>query len=200
MSDWREKYLESKIKGKIVLDLGVGDTRHRSLHPYIKTVAKKLVGIELDPMRAEKLRKQGYNVKTGNAETTLLNQTFDVVIAGDLIEHLNNPGVFLETVKKHMKKEGMFIFNTPNAYSINLIIRALINLGKVKQFDEHTFIFTEDLLKELLNRHKMKIIKVIYFSHKNKDLNSKIIRFFGNISKYWYENMMIEVQLQTKKG
>ena len=191
--DSRERYLKNKIKNKTVLDLGVGDTTDRSLHVFINKYAKKTIGVELDKIRAQRLQKKGFNVIQGNAETIKIEKKFDVVMAGDLIEHLNNVGLFLETVKKHLKKNGLFIFNTPNAYSINFLIRGLLFGGKVPQFNEHTYLFTEDLITEILKRYNLKITNIKYFSHKNNNLKSIIIRIFGSISKRWHENIYFEV-------
>lgn len=87
--------------------------------------ASHLTGVELDPTRAHALRDKGYTVITGNAEDVRINEQFDVVVAGDLIEHINNVGLFLSTVKMHLAPDGMFVFNTPNAYAINLLMRGI---------------------------------------------------------------------------
>jgi len=189
--DERERLILPYIKGKKILDLGCGDTRDRFLHNFISKNSSYVLGVEIDEERAKKLRDKGFNVIVGNAETLDLNQCFDVIVAGDLIEHLNNPGLFLESIKKHLKQNGIIIINTPNIYSINLLLRGLIKLGNVKMFPEHTMGFNEYLLIELLRRHKIKVIKIIYFSHKEKTLKSIIIRFLSFFSKKWHENIMV---------
>ena len=189
--DERERLILRYIKGKAVLDLGVGDISYRFFHKFVHDNAKKALGIELNPERTKKLIKLGYLIKVGNAENFVLNDKFDVVTAGDLIEHLNNPGNFLETVKKHLGKNGIFILNTPNAYSINFVLRGLFKGGNVPQFKEHTFLFTENLLRELLKRYNFKIDFVRYFSHQNKDWKSKVIRFFSFFAEKWNENILI---------
>lgn len=195
--DSREKKMYSLIQGKKVLDLGVGDTSDRFLHKFIAEHATSCVGVELDPKRAESLRKKGYTIVCGNAEEISLGEKFDVIIAGDLIEHVNNAGRFLETVKKHLKEDGVFYFNTPNAYSINFVLRGIFQFGKVAQFEEHVALYTEDLIRELLRRHGLDIRSVSYFSHKNNNLGSFTIRFFSFFSKYWHENMGFEVVFKS---
>lgn len=192
--DGRERIILNYIKNKNVLDLGVGDTDYRFLHRFIVKHSKSAVGIELDENRAKKLNNQGYNIKVGNAETINLNKKFDVVIAGDLIEHIDNPGLMLDNITDHLKEDGIFICNTPNIYSFNFSLKSLISGGNVKHFHEHTLGFTAQLLHTLFKRHRLKIKKTIYFTHPEKSFLSKIIRLAGKISKKWNENILIIAQ------
>ncbi|MFA7298214.1 MAG: class I SAM-dependent methyltransferase [Candidatus Absconditabacterales bacterium] len=193
--DEREVIMQAYTKDKEVLDFGVGDTSDRFLHKIIANSAKNVIGVEIDEERAERLRKQGYTILQGDAEHINIGKQFDVIIAGDLIEHLNNPGLFLENVKKHLKKDGYFLFNTPNAYSINFVLRGLFCGGNVKQFPEHVTVFTDELLVNLLERYGIKTEKIVYFTHKENNIKSYILRLFSKISKRRNENMLFICKL-----
>lgn len=193
--DDRESIIRQYAKWKDVLDFWVWDTSDRFLHKIIAESANSVVGIELDAERTEKLKKHWYNIIQWNAEHIDLEKQFDVVIAWDLIEHLNNVWLFLENVKKHLKKDGYFLFNTPNAYAINFLIRWIIFGWNVKQFPEHVTIFTEELISNLLERYWIKLEKTIYFSHKENNVLSYIIKLFSKISKKWNENMLFVCKL-----
>lgn len=188
--DAREKMLINYIKNKTVLDLGVWDTSDRFLHKFIHDNSQEVIWIELDEKRAEKLKKIWYNIQVGNAEEINLNRKFDVIMAWDLIEHVNNVWLFLENVKKHLKEGWVFIFNTPNIFSINSLLRWLFLWGNVKQFPEHVYWFNEDMIKELTRRYQLKIKEIIYFSHQEKNIRSHIIRLLGKVSKRWNENLL----------
>jgi len=43
------------------------------------------------------------------------NETFDAVIAGDVIEHLENPSHFLREVNRVLKSSGKLVLSTPQA-------------------------------------------------------------------------------------
>jgi len=88
--------------GKRILDLGcVGEGPSPSwLHFSLVQWGKEVLGVDIDKTKINRLRKLGYNVICGNAERIKINKKFDVVIAGELIEHLSNPGLFLENIKK----------------------------------------------------------------------------------------------------
>jgi hypothetical protein len=64
----------------------------------------------------------------------------------------------------------------------------------VKQFDEHTLLFTEQLIKNLLERYNLKIAKVRYFTHKENNLQSYTIRLFAKISKKRNEHMLFVIK------
>ncbi len=188
--DERAPIIQAYTKNKDVLDFWVWDTSDRFLHKIIADSAKSVIWVELDAERTEKLKKQGYHILQWNAESINLGKQFDVIIAWDLIEHLNNPWLFLENVKRHLKKDWVFIFNTPNAYAINFVMRWLFFGGNVQQFPEHVTLFTDKLLIDLLQRYGIKTEKILYFTHKKNNILSYIIRFFSKISKRWNENML----------
>ena len=188
--DFRLNLIKPYINNKEILDFGPGDISDRYYAKYIKKYSKSYTAVELNKIRAKNLLSKGFDVKIGNCEKVKLNKKFDIIIAGDLIEHLDNPGIFLKNCKSHLKKSGKIIINTPNAFSINRIIMAMLKLGKLKQHDEHTFLFTEQLLSLLFKRHGLKTIKIIYFNHNSDTFKGKFIKFFSKISKYYSENIM----------
>ena len=189
--DNRIKYISKYIKNKSILDFGPGGIEYRQIYEFINSASKSYAGIELDKKRHAILSKKGINVYNLNAESFNLNKKFDTLFAGEFIEHLNNPGNFLNSCKKHMKKNSSLILTTPNAYSINRVIRAILSLGNVPQFHEHSLLFNEQLLIELLKRHKFKIKSVIYFNYSNNGFKSKIINLFSKLSPKFSESIMI---------
>lgn len=191
MEDSRLKYIKKFINNQDVLDFGAGDISDRYFAKYIKKYSKSYAAVEINEKRAKNLIKKGLDIKIGNCENINLNKKFGVIIAGDIIEHLDNPGLFLKNVKNHLKKNGVFIINTPNAFSINRIIMSFLKLGNLKQHPEHTFLFTEQLLRLIIKRNGFNIKEVIYFNHSPLDLKGKIIQFFSRISKYYSENILI---------
>lgn len=60
---------------------------------------------------------QLYEVDLERLERVPLDKRFDVIIAGEVIEHLSNPGLFLSGVQRFMGPESRLIVTTVNAYS-----------------------------------------------------------------------------------
>lgn len=115
--------------GREVLDLGCVDSRkarHNAqerleykanlLHKRIAEVNPEVIGIDIDPEGAKVLNEQGYRVLVEDVETMELGRQFDTVVAGEIIEHLENPGKFLRNMHRHLKPGGVIIVSTPNPF------------------------------------------------------------------------------------
>src|SRR3989344_4764139 len=103
----RYALIKKYCAGKDVLDVGCVDHNANEelenswLHKIIKSVAKSVIGVDFEENEVQKLRAKGYNIVVGDVETVTIGKTFDVIVAGELIEHLSNPGLFLENMYRH---------------------------------------------------------------------------------------------------
>ena len=101
----RLNIIRKLCKNKHVLDLGCIDHDYNLeknnswIHKNIISVAKSVVGVDYMEEDVKKLNKLGYDVVCANVENFNLKKKFDVIVAGELIEHLANPGKFLDSVK-----------------------------------------------------------------------------------------------------
>lgn len=163
----RDRIILKLCKNKNVLDIGCVDhaadaEKHDFwLHKKIKKVAKSLTGLDYEKAELEKLNKKGYNIKYGDAENFNLKKKFDVIVAGELIEHLFNVGNFLDSVKKHMNKNSILIMTTPNAFAYRRMIGSLL-LGSLGENREHVAYYSDTVMKQLLIRKGFKNIKIEY--------------------------------------
>src|SRR3990172_4297548 len=108
----RERYLTNMCRDKVVLHLGCADAiyldehiqKDRHLHLLINSVAKEAHGVDIDGSAIEKLRERHSlpNLHVGDIENLNLDfgTAFDVIVAGELIEHLNNPGLLLGSASR----------------------------------------------------------------------------------------------------
>lgn len=103
--------------------LDIGCVRHSesrrevgNLHEFLSKSYpdSKIVGIDILKEEIYRMKKQGYNVIVADAETMDLDQKFDTIVAGEVIEHLANPGMFLQRAASHLSKNGKIIISTPN--------------------------------------------------------------------------------------
>lgn len=158
---------------KFVLDVGcVGggefdDDRSEWLHGHIERNARTVVGIDSDELGARRLWNFGFNVFCGDAEDFNLNQTFDVVVAGELIEHLSNPGMFLDCARRHLKENGRLVLTTPNGRHPRISLAGF-------SAPNHVQLYNVKELSELLRRHGFEVESVQYFNHKERILPFKI--------------------------
>ena len=162
--DYTKSYLlrtiDKYVKGKEVLDVGCTghrlDTINRNtfwIHDFLVSKANNVMGIDIDKKNVDYLNNKGYNLIEGNAENFKLKKKVDTIFAGELIEHVNNPGLFLECCKKNLKDNGRLIITTPNAFSIsNLLFVIFRRNSNIQMNQEHTMLFTPQLLEEIGSR------------------------------------------------
>ena len=120
----KTEFLQEKCRNKRVLDLGC--IRHDAdsalndpnwMHKKIKDVASEIVGVDYLPDEIRKLKQRGYDIVFGDVTKPLdLPGKFDVIVAGDLIEHLTNFEGFFDNCKKSLKPGGILIISTANPF------------------------------------------------------------------------------------
>jgi len=189
--------IKKYIQGKDVLDCGcVGTFEFEKfhpdfLHPKLVKLAKSVWGVDTNASGAKQMKKLGFNVVVGNVENIELGRKFDVIVAGDLLEHLSNVGMFLDNTKKHLKPSGVLIIHTPNAFGITRFYHMLAKKG-VEVNPDHICYYDIKTLKQLLERHGYSIIESHYTNTLNPPLIKKIIiNFFTKISAGFADSILM---------
>jgi 2-polyprenyl-3-methyl-5-hydroxy-6-metoxy-1,4-benzoquinol methylase len=161
----KDDFIVQLCRDKRVLDIGCID--HSSdtalslgdnwLHHRISRVARSTVGLDLLEKDAQVLNARGYDIRHGNAERFDLGERFDVVVAGDLIEHLSDIGSFLNSVKRHMRPDSLFVVTTPNPFNLEQAVRVGA-VNRVAVNDQHTTWLDPTVAWELITRHSLEIV------------------------------------------
>lgn len=157
---------------------GTGPSSANWPHRLLQKSAKNVFGVDLD--YDEKFIEDREKYKRLNAENFDFERNFDVIFAGDLIEHLSNPGLFLDSCKKHLSEDGRLIITTPNAFNLFNLAEKLSKPEPTVNKD-HTMYFNTKTLKVLLEKNGWDILSIDYLyrldtthkeSWKKKILNS----------------------------
>ena len=194
-------FIQDACRGKEVLDLGC--IRHnaefatkdpRWIHQKIRDAAKTVIGIDYLDEEVEKLKKLGYDIRFGDVTKPLpLTVQFDVIVAGDLIEHLTNFEGFFKNCSRLLKRGGVLIISTPNpffsdefhyvSYKRNFLINP-----------EHTCWIDPQALSQLSQRYGFSIAE-IHFIKKSWSLSNFICEKKGYeydiINDAWSDNSFI---------
>lgn len=152
----RKEYLLKEIgRGKRVLDVGcLGGQLSR----LILEAGNEVWGVEINPVAAEAAQSRGIRVKVADAEQGLPfeDESFDVVHAGEVIEHLYDTKAFLAECRRVLKRGGVVIFTTPNLNSLENRLRVVTGgyLSMTGAYPEdhygsHVRVFNVDKIREL---------------------------------------------------
>ncbi|MGE0877280.1 MAG: class I SAM-dependent methyltransferase [Acidimicrobiia bacterium] len=161
----KRDFILRECRGRRVLDIGCIDHSaatavalgERWLHHEITAQAESVVGIDYLAADAEALRLRGYNIVSANAEDLDLGEQFDVLVAGDLVEHLLNVGRFLASCRRHMRRDSRLILTTPNPFNIEQVGHVLRS-GAPKVNAEHVAWIDPVTMRQLAERCGFKIV------------------------------------------
>lgn len=130
----RGSFLREKIgENKKVLDIGCRDG------VLTETFYKNnnVLGVDIDIEALEVAKKNlGIKIQQLNLYDELnLDKDFDIVVAGEVLEHLYYPEETIKKITKILKSDGKFLGSIPNAFSLKNRMRLF--LGKKKNTPLH---------------------------------------------------------------
>lgn len=142
LSDYWE-YLRHTVSGKTVLDIGAveHDWEHvrspRWKHRRLVAWAQKVVGVDILSDYAAALTAEGFDIRNVDAcGPTDLGERFDVIIIGDVIEHVDDPSAMLRFARRHLAVGGVIVVKTPNPFYWRYVWRTL-RIGTLVANAEH---------------------------------------------------------------
>lgn len=161
ITDPRVKAVLKHVEGNRILD--VGCVQHSTaarddpnwLHQYLYSIGDEVLGIDIDQDAIETLDEEGYNVQLADAETLDVSGEWDCIVAGEVVEHLSNPGLFLDAAAESLAEDGKLVLSTPRPWCWPRL-RQLATKGEPYVNEEHTHYQDGSTLKSLLERHGYK--------------------------------------------
>jgi methionine biosynthesis protein MetW len=170
--------------GGTLLDIGTYDGE------FTQRVAERVgataaVGLELIPQHVEQTRARGITVVEGDVEDGLPfdDETFDVVSANQVIEHVRSTDRFLSELRRVLKPDGVACVSTNNLSSWHNVVSLVLGFQPPPQHvsDElivgnpinpaqgmphedhgqaHLRLFTARALSELADHHGLEVVRV----------------------------------------
>jgi SAM-dependent methyltransferase len=194
----RLDFIRDVCKGKKVLHLGCTNYPYTQeaidsdmlLHFELEKIADKVYGFDYDQAGLDILAGHGasdlYRADLQKLEDVELNETFDVIIAGEMIEHLNNPGLFLEGIKRFMNDKTLLVITTINAYcGMRFWIYGLRGKkGSVEPVHpDHVAYYSYSTLGLLLARHDLQTEKFMFYDlgKEHRQHNRWILNFINDV-------------------
>jgi len=101
---------------KKILEIG---TSTGYVTKILKDLGNKVTGIEIDQEAAIITQQYCEQMITGDVETLNLDEiitvaSFDVILCGDVLEHLKKPETTLKKLRKFLKPDGYLVVSLPN--------------------------------------------------------------------------------------
>ncbi|MCX7825622.1 MAG: class I SAM-dependent methyltransferase [Verrucomicrobiae bacterium] len=154
-------YLQDLARGKRVLDIGVVDhtldnqAKPQWLHRAIASSASYCLGVDILAEPVKTLQAAGYNVRVCDVTKDPLGEQFDVMICGDVIEHLGNPAGLFEAARRHLVPGGRLVVSTPNPFCLFRIKETLAGRS-YENVDHVSFLFPSGIA-ELAERAGLRL-------------------------------------------
>jgi len=205
----KEESIKTLITGNdVVLDVGFWGQGTKIDHPdwvhgKIKSRAKDVYGIDLDYDESRTEPKDHY--KKVGAENFDFDVDFDVIYAGDLIEHLSNPGLFFDACSRNIKDGGRLVIGTPNCYGFFNMAGKLTRREPVVNSD-HTCYFSEKTFKTLARKngwiiddtHFIYSLPIHYKESIKKRILNVFYKFFSLFTTKYMENFVFVLKKSPK--
>jgi len=163
MKDERSALLKNFIGiGKKVMDIGCRD----GVLTKSFVEGNEVLGLDIDNQALSEIKSslgiEVMNIDLNGEWQELGDRKFDVVVAGEVLEHLYYPEEVITKVKSHLKEGGLFLGSVPNAFSLKNRLRYLLGNKRYTPLSDPTHInhFSYQELKRILKRH-FKYVEII---------------------------------------
>lgn len=165
--DDRVTYICDRCVDREVLDVGVVEHQikasHRDnwLHGRLKKVARRLVGVDIIESGVRNLLDRGFDVRLMDITKQALDDSFDVIVVGDVIEHVGDPQGLLNNCYRMLSNDGVLIITTPNPWYINPIIKNLVGKTGFSDSVDHVAWYEPGVLTELGQRSGLNLSRFL---------------------------------------
>jgi SAM-dependent methyltransferase len=174
----RVEFIKDACRGRKVLHLGCTNWPYTKealendslLHLELNELAGELWGLDFDQSGLDILQEKGisylYRADLEKLDDLELDETFDVIVAGEMIEHLNNPGLFLQGIQRFMNTDTTLIITTVNAYcGFRMLYYALRGKGGTAEpvHPDHVAYYSYSTLNLLLTRAGLEVSKFMFY-------------------------------------
>ncbi|MCX7927089.1 MAG: class I SAM-dependent methyltransferase [Candidatus Omnitrophica bacterium] len=186
------KLCSNLARGKI-LDIGTGDGEYAK---QLYDMGFEVVACDIDNSRFKYLDYLPFRKCDITKVLPFADESFDIVLLVEVIEHLRNPYEVLQNIHRVIKPNGFLIISTPNILSIKSRIRYLLE-GNYEYFREPPLEQSRNPKANIFNLH---IFAYRYHELEYLLCNSgfKIDEIFTSVYEgYWALPLVPFIVLQT---
>ncbi len=187
--DDRADFLEKRVRDKDVLDVGcVNHTAMNSddpgwLHARLARSARTCLGADVLASDVESLRGKGYEAIELDITQHFLDRRFDVIVCGEVIEHVSNPVALFANCRSMLNSDGQLFLTTPNPWYADYILKSLFAKYPVVDSVEHVAWYDPGVLTQLAEMNGFRL--VAYHGIRVTTTASMRARMFFALMQVW---------------
>jgi SAM-dependent methyltransferase len=169
----RHEALIDLARGRSIVHVGFVDELAASklaqgvwLHSSLAAVASSISGLDSDAEGVDWARKAGFeahvvDAQSADAIAALELEPAELVVAGEVIEHVDAAGPFLRALRGLVRDDGRLVLTTPNAYRLLNFVAPLTGAELVHP--DHTAWHSPQTLRTLLERSGWAVEEIVYY-------------------------------------
>ena len=168
-------FLRQRCAGRKVVHLGFADAPFTKktlamdtfLHLQLKKVARELLGVDCDKDAVELYKKTTGDLDVEVADIYRLQACAEkladaeVFVLGEIIEHLDNPGLALKSIYAVMPDPAVLIITVPNALNF-YVLQGALNRMEIGHPD-HKALYSMNTLSGLLESSGFAVEEMCYY-------------------------------------
>lgn len=208
----RDTWILDRCAGKRSLHIGCVDSGmlgtkikdNTLLHARLTAISSRAMGVDIDSSGIEDLKAHKFsNVICADvasdhesiiAAVSAEMVTCDVIVCGEVLEHVTNQGSFLAGIRKVAEAfDSEIIFTVPNAYAFDRFLKMFCGVEAVHS--DHKCYFSEITLKTLLRQTGFAITDCRFYS--NEKRASSLIR---HMTKWAINRTILSAWPQLSSG
>ncbi len=193
----RIDYLVGRARGRRVIHVGFVDTGCAEanmgsdtwLHAHLDRAATALVGIDVNEVGVKEAVDRGYEAYAIDCRDAVALRDAGIepgqlVIAGEVIEHLDDPGSFLAGLHNLTGPGGEMVITTPNITGLFNTFAALAN--REINHPDHVVMFTWQTLTTMARRHGWEPVETAMYvpsvKFEGRGLSGRVLGWAGRLA------------------
>lgn len=171
----RDAFIRERCSGKRTFHIGCANwpfteallDARKLLHVDLEPICSRLAGVDIEEEAIELMQRRGVdNVFAADSSTfdrivEQLGWTPEIVLVGEVLEHVEAPGMLLKDCARCMTAETALLITVPNALSLKGVLHVM--LGHEKVHHDHVAYYSYANLCQLASRCNLWISEALTY-------------------------------------